>query len=700
MWFGSLIGLSSFDGQTWAQAVEPKEFIEGPIAALHSTRDGDLWVGTRYFGTYRHDGITWTRYDMQDGLAGNSVQSILSDDEGNVWAATPEGTSRFDGVAWTTHSLPAQLVPGRNGLRQSQDGALWINVPDSGTDRPSKAIRYVPDSDAPETRITLSLETVSHPGNTVLVWTGSDPWRETPNHELYFAWRLDGRSWSKFSQETNLILELLPPGKHTFEVKARDRDFNEDPSPAAVTFLVIPPNLQVQISDILIHDIFVSFSKTYAERKIGSALVANDGLTQVEGTISFYIPEVMSRPAEHRISLPPGSEQLVTLRGALGSEVLNLEGERSAQAEIALSSEVGDQVISVKETRSITIYGRGALAWDTLGRAAAFVTPEDRSVSALTRGLYEAFRHQVKRKKIDGDLPMAALLFEALNTYGIKYAQDSSTPYSQVRGDKSAVDHIQYPAELLRSKMGDCDDCTVLYCALLENLNIPTAFVDAPSHLLMMFDSGVTTRRELGFALDKHRYIQRGDHFWIPVEVTALGEGSFLKAWELGAATCDRLAADGELQITDVRAAWAEYPYALPEIELELEPPDGDMLGNAFASDISGIQKMRDDYVKRRYLLPLMDNPDDYGRRIDYARSKVEGEEFNDAVALLMPLLDTDLKAEAHYLIGFAYAGQKDYPLAIRYFEKALEGDPDNVDYAHGLDVLRELLKKQGGATR
>ena len=65
------------------------------------------------------------------------------------------------------------------------------------------------------------------------------------------------------------------------------------------------------------------------------------------------------------------------------------------------------------------------------------------------------------------------LLFEALSAHGIQYAADASTPCARIRGDRSAVDHVQYPRELLQSRLGDCDDCTVLYCSLLENLNIP-----------------------------------------------------------------------------------------------------------------------------------------------------------------------------------------------------------------------------------
>jgi len=490
-------------------------------------------------------------------------------------------------------------------------------------------------------------------------------------------------------------------GDYTFEVVAVDRDLVHSENPATVALQVYyqPMSSSVRVSDLRVQDVFASFHKTYAEHSIGSARVVNDDPNPVDATLSFYIPDLMARPTEHTVSLEPKSSQHVLIRAILSPSILNLRGDTRVQAEVALSCEVGGQIISVKEPQSITVYGRGALTWDVLGRAGAFVTPEDGSVAALARGLYERYRHQIRRKKIDGEIPAAALVFEALGALGIRYAQDSSTPYSQVRGDRSAVDHIQYPAELLKSKMGDCDDCTVLYCALLENLNIATALVDAPSHVLMMFDSGVTSQRNLGFSLDEHWYVERGDRIWIPVEVTALGERPFMEAWELGAETCERLTADGELQITDIRQVWARYPYALPEVEgLDLELPASEVLEDAFAEYISGMQRARDDYVKRHYVLPLLGNPSEHERRAAFGRARLEAGDYLDAIAILMPLLDTDLKSEAYYLIGYAYVGQKDYALAVRHFENALQHDPENEDYAEGLRVLRGVLKRQQGS--
>ena len=71
-----------------------------------------------------------------------------------------------------------------------------------------------------------------------------------------------------------------------------------------------------------------------------------------------------------------------------------------------------------------------------------------------------------------------------------RYVPDPNKPFSARqrharRGRPGAV-----PAQLLASRTGDCDDMSVLYCALLENLGVPTAFLDGPGHILMLFDTG------------------------------------------------------------------------------------------------------------------------------------------------------------------------------------------------------------------
>ena len=261
LWFGGTSGLHRFDGQTWTAVVEPQE-LSSYVDDVYSTPEGDLWVGSRLYGAFRYDGQEWTQYDDRDGLTGNAVRFILKTQDGTVWvtAGSGQGVNRFDGRTWTTDAVPTELnqAGGFSFLRQSQDGAIWNNSiagvfawyyrarPGfSGLSETSsyslRTVRYAPDGLPPETEITKSFDKVSQPGNTTLAWKGSDPWKATPDGEIQYSYRMNERKWSVFSHRTHEVFETLPSGEHTFEVKARDRDFNEDPTPARVTFTVLPP---------------------------------------------------------------------------------------------------------------------------------------------------------------------------------------------------------------------------------------------------------------------------------------------------------------------------------------------------------------------------------------------------------------------------------------------------------------------------
>ncbi|MBT3602496.1 MAG: response regulator [Candidatus Latescibacteria bacterium] len=227
-------GLSHYNGQNWQVMREPKaltSFLHG----IWGTGEGGLWVGTRAYGLFHYNNQTWTQYGIRDGLANNRIKGVIQTTDGSVWASTDKGVSRFDGKTWTTQALPADFSGANaSSLRQARDGALWIRVTDG-------SIRYEFEKIPPKTEITVWADEVSQPGNTTVSWQGFDPWRSTPESELQYAWRLEGQEWSPFSGQTSKTLLALSSGKHRFEVKARDRDFNEDLTPATIHFSVVPP---------------------------------------------------------------------------------------------------------------------------------------------------------------------------------------------------------------------------------------------------------------------------------------------------------------------------------------------------------------------------------------------------------------------------------------------------------------------------
>ena len=233
-----------FDGETWSVVTGPEGLATRYSDEVHATQDGDLWVSHRSYGAFHYNGETWIRHDVRDGLADNQVKAILQTNDQSVWVATPGGLSRFDGRTWVTRAVANGLESNiaDRGLRQTRDGALWINYYARQGNSPRVwTVRYRPDARPPQTEITLSLDEVSQAGNTTLAWTGADPRRTTPDGELLYAWCLDGGAWSAFSNEKSRTFQSVSSGKHVFEVKARDRDFNEDPTPAAARFTVLPP---------------------------------------------------------------------------------------------------------------------------------------------------------------------------------------------------------------------------------------------------------------------------------------------------------------------------------------------------------------------------------------------------------------------------------------------------------------------------
>ncbi|MFC1525838.1 two-component regulator propeller domain-containing protein [Candidatus Latescibacterota bacterium] len=700
MWFGGPAGLFRLTPDGEAAEPVPDFPHRAPITALRQDHVGNVWIATEG-GLQRFDGTGFTAITTEDGLPDDRVQCVLQDDRGTMWFGTGGGVCRYDGLVYQQVSRQDGLIHDLvQDIAQSSDGSFWIATEGGVTRyRPStvpprvQLVDVIADSaygPSPEVRVPSSQRLIS------FEFEGGS-WTTAPDRMAY-VYRLLGHDddW-RFTRDRRVTYSELPVGEYTFEVKAVDRDLNYS-TDAATAFLRIyhqPVTSSYRLAAVRVQDVYASFYKTYAERSIGSVQVINDDPNPVQATVSFYIPEVMSRPTEREIELDGGSSRRVEMHAVLDEDLLDLEGSRPIEAEVSLVCDVGEQTISIRKKVSVMLHGRGALTWDTLGRAAAFITPEDHSVSTFTRSLPESFRSHLGRRRVDGNLPTAMLLFEALSHHGIRYVQDANSPYSRVRADRAAVDHIQYPTELLRNRMGDCDDCTVLYCALLENLSIPTALVDAPDHIFMAFDSGIDVERQgLGFAIPEGRYIRRDGRLWIPVEVTVLGEGTFMEAWDLGARTSARLQAAGGLRLTEVSEAWQDYKYALPPASEQVEPPTGEGLARSFLGALDGLATARERYIESRYVRPLLENPDDLALRLEYGLSQFESADYNGAISTAAPLLGTAHDAEAAYLIGSAYVGKKDLVMAVTYMERAVAGAPENWGYARSLEVVRGRLEE------
>ena len=78
-------------------------------------------------------------------------------------------------------------------------------------------------------------------GEARLIFGGRDRWNYTLPDRLLYAWRIDGQAWSPLQTEGVASLAHLAAGPHTFDVRAVDRNWNVDPTPARFEFVVLLP---------------------------------------------------------------------------------------------------------------------------------------------------------------------------------------------------------------------------------------------------------------------------------------------------------------------------------------------------------------------------------------------------------------------------------------------------------------------------
>ncbi len=690
IWIATTQGLSSFDGSKFKN-IRKRDGLSGNNAkSLFVAADSTLWVNTEGGVSYLKDSDL-RLLTLAEGLPSNEVNKMLELTNGIKWFGTDEGISRYDG------SLVQNLLK-RDGLNgnfvkdflESENGDCWI-LTDLGV------TRIKPEGSDPKVIISSIVADETYvPGMQIQIPTTQKQIAinfqglsfQTRRKLINYAYRLKGydEEW-QYSRENIAYYESLPSGRYEFQVKAVDRAFNYSKYPASIQFEVIfvPEATSIGFGEIEVLDIFASFYKTYGIRPAGQAQIYNKNEIPIKAVLQYYLPELMKRPTQRTFTIPAKSKIILPFRAQLDNSLLEFRGQQTWEAEVKLSYSIGNQTVSVEKKVPLKIHGRGALTWEEMGKAAVFVTPEHAPVAEFSRGLLSEHEDSTVKNTLNKNINRAVLMFEGLNALGVKYAPDANTPFQKTRGKVAALDNVQYPFELLKSRLGDCDDNTVLYCSLLENLNIRTAFVDVPGHILMMFDSGVSNTRKLGPLLPESMFVDFRENLWIPIEVTVLGEDRlFFDAWELGAKILKTVDVNQPGVITTVSEAWDKYPYGDLKDGYSINLPTADLLRNNLRENFERIEDLRNNFFEITYIRPLLHDPNNDLVRFNMAKAHIESEEFHLALGHL-PLLSAEFKAEALYLIGYSYAGLGDFENAAEYVERALEIDPDHTGYMESL---------------
>jgi len=193
IWCAGLGKILEFDGKSWS--VVRTGFDR--VTTMTKAKDGSVWVATSS-GLYRYYKESWGWVGEEEGLPSSAAYAVLEDSRRSLWVGTSRGLTQY---------FPAADVDPPHTLRVRTDQ---------------------PENVAPEGSVVFSFEAV-------------DRWQFTPSSRLFYSYRLDEGAWSAFGRSVSVALRVLGAGKHTFEVRAMDRNWNIEPRPVALEFRVFVP---------------------------------------------------------------------------------------------------------------------------------------------------------------------------------------------------------------------------------------------------------------------------------------------------------------------------------------------------------------------------------------------------------------------------------------------------------------------------
>jgi hypothetical protein len=224
--------------------VELAPDAETVFEVLATPHGGDGLTSAPVRTAILHDGLA-PSIAIQAPEAGAFVRRIVA-----VQVQAADAGSRVHALALTAGSVPlavtlgpppptpsvtAQAAWDTTGTADGAHGLMVVAADRAGNVATISRTVFV-DNTPPDTAITGGPAGPVSDATVTFTFSGTD--NLAASQHLEFAWRLDGGPLGPFSRADTVTLTGLEPGVHAFEVAARDRAGNEDPTPARRSFTI------------------------------------------------------------------------------------------------------------------------------------------------------------------------------------------------------------------------------------------------------------------------------------------------------------------------------------------------------------------------------------------------------------------------------------------------------------------------------
>lgn len=225
------------------------------VSALHESNDSSIWIGTNgkiyHFGNNRAE-------EVMSGVG--DVHQFITDKQNSVWAATGKGLYRYYKETWLQHNQKEGLPhPNVYSVFEDKNGMIW-----AGTARGIRVYNPKADDQPPDTIVLQNQDTFLPHQPVEFNVSGIDKWKVTQAEDLLFSYQINNESWSQFTVLNRIDIGRMRPTQYTFAVRAMDRNWNVDPTPAVFTFQVNHPwHMQTEFLMLIISGILILFLTGY-----------------------------------------------------------------------------------------------------------------------------------------------------------------------------------------------------------------------------------------------------------------------------------------------------------------------------------------------------------------------------------------------------------------------------------------------------
>ncbi|MEP7322246.1 MAG: tetratricopeptide repeat protein [Saprospiraceae bacterium] len=293
------------------------------------------------------------------------------------------------------------------------------------------------------------------------------------------------------------------------------------------------------IAEVHIPDIFPSLYVNYGDAAllpIGDITLTNNTSLPIKyNQITLEIPGIMNEP-----TVQPGgiitsySNNSTNLTAILSNKILEYTQGQKLQAKVTLTYTYDEKQRSTVKSIPITINGRNSINWSDKRHIASFIQVGPGIMADYALASNDLFK-ATTFVPLPDNLAKAMQIYAMLDEEKLVYTPDPDLSYSSASTNTNLLDFLQYPGETLFRKRGDCDDLVTLYCSLIENAGIPTAFIDVPGHIFMAFDLSISPSQIEESGYNQRDVIISEGKVWLPVETTLIGVAPFKDAWETAA---------------------------------------------------------------------------------------------------------------------------------------------------------------------